>query len=52
MATLAGSSRLGNALRVGVASDESPPEIAAEADLVVEGTDGVLDILRALAGDG
>ena len=45
---LAGSARLGSAVRVGVASKESPPEIAAEADLVVEGTEGVLDILRAL----
>lgn len=45
---LAGSARLGSAVRVGVASEESPPEIAAEADLVVEGTEGVLDILRAL----
>ena len=45
---LAGSARLGSAVRVGVASGESPPEIAAEADLVVEGTEGVLDILRAL----
>ena len=52
MDSLAGSARLGSAVRVGVASEESPPEIAAEADLVVEGTDGVLDILRALTGEG
>jgi trehalose 6-phosphate phosphatase len=45
---LAGTARLGSAVRVGVASEESPPEIAAEADLVVEGTEGVLGILRAL----
>jgi trehalose 6-phosphate phosphatase len=45
---LAGSARLGSAVRVGVASEESPPEIAAEADLVVEGTEGVLGILREL----
>ena len=45
---LADSTRLGSAVRVGVASEESPPEIAAEADLVVDGTEGVLDVLRAL----
>jgi trehalose 6-phosphate phosphatase len=48
LARLAGSSRLGAAVRVGVNSDESPPEIAAEAELVVDGTDGVLEILREL----
>jgi hypothetical protein len=32
-----------------VDSPESPPEIAAEAELVVPGTEGVLDVLRALA---
>lgn len=45
---LAGTPRLGTAVRVGVASPESPPEIAAEADIVVEGTDGVFEILSAL----
>jgi trehalose 6-phosphate phosphatase len=50
LGSLAGSARLGSAVRVGVASDESPPEIAAEADLVVDGTAGVLEILRALEG--
>ena len=47
---LAGSTRLGAAVRVGVDSAESPPEIAAEAELVVDGTEGVLDVLRELAG--
>jgi trehalose 6-phosphate phosphatase len=46
--SLAGGPRLGAAVRIGVASEESPPEITSEADLVVEGTEGVLDILRAL----
>ena len=46
---LAGSPRLGTAVAVGVDSPESPPEIASEAALVVDGTEGVLEILRALA---
>ncbi len=48
MKRLAGGSRLGAAILVGVASAESPPEIEAEADVVVSGTDGVLEILKAL----
>jgi trehalose 6-phosphate phosphatase len=36
------------ALRVGVRSDETPPELEQEADALVEGTDGVRDLLRAL----
>jgi len=35
-------------LRVGVASDEGPPEIETEADIVVDGVDGVGEVLRAL----
>jgi len=50
MKRLAGGSRLGAAILVGVASAESPPEIEAEADVVVSGTDGVLKILKALEG--
>jgi trehalose 6-phosphate phosphatase len=37
-------------LRVGVASDEGPPEIEEQADIVVEGVDGVEELLRQLAG--
>jgi trehalose 6-phosphate phosphatase len=37
-------------LRVGVASDEGPPEITSEADIVVDGVDGVDEVLRALLG--
>jgi trehalose 6-phosphate phosphatase len=48
MARLAGSSHLGTAVRLGVFTEESPAEIESEADLVVSGTDGVLDVLRAL----
>ncbi len=33
---------------VGVASAEGPREITAEADVVVDGTDGFLDLLRSL----
>jgi trehalose 6-phosphate phosphatase len=36
------------ALCIAVASAEGPPELAARADLVVGGTEGVLDVLRAL----
>jgi trehalose 6-phosphate phosphatase len=40
--------RLGTALRVGVRSDEGPPALEAEADVMVDGTDGVRELLRAL----
>ncbi len=40
--------RLAAAVRVGVRSDEGPSELAEEADVMVEGTDGVRDLLRAL----
>jgi trehalose 6-phosphate phosphatase len=45
---LAGDGRLTQAVRVGVRSDEAPEEILAEADVVVEGPDGVKDLLRLL----
>ena len=35
-------------LRVGVASEEGPPEITSEADIVADGVDGVDVVLRAL----
>lgn len=40
---------LATALCVGVASAEGPVEIQAEADIVVGGTDGIIDLLRELA---
>lgn len=40
--------RLETAVRVGVASEEGPPQITAEADLVVEGIQGVARLLDAL----
>jgi trehalose 6-phosphate phosphatase len=35
-------------IRVAVGSAEAPPELLAAADVVVDGTDGVLDLLRRL----
>jgi trehalose 6-phosphate phosphatase len=40
--------RLGHAIKIGVRSDEGPPELAKGADAMVDGTDGVRDLLRAL----
>ena len=40
--------RLGSAVRVGVSSDEGPSELREEADAMVEGTDGVRELLKAL----
>ena len=40
--------RLGYALRVGVSSDEGPPALAEQADLMVDGTAGVRSLLQAL----
>ena len=40
--------RLGYALRVGVRSDETPSALEEEADAMVDGTDGVRDLLREL----
>jgi trehalose 6-phosphate phosphatase len=40
--------RVGRALLVGVRSDETPPGIEREADLVVDGTRGVTELLEAL----
>jgi len=39
---------LSEILRIGVASDEGPPEIETEADIVVDGVDGVGEVLRQL----
>src|ERR671916_3183286 len=38
-------------LRIGVASEEGPPEITSEADIVVDGVEGVSEVLRALLGE-
>jgi trehalose 6-phosphate phosphatase len=42
------SGRLTSALCAAVSSEETPQELAAEADLVVEGTRGVRELLEAL----
>jgi trehalose 6-phosphate phosphatase len=41
--------RLGYAVRVGVASDETPPALQEHADVMVDGTAGVRQLLQALA---
>jgi trehalose 6-phosphate phosphatase len=43
--------RLEHGIRVGVRSEEGPSEIVSEADLVVEGTSGVQELLGALAAE-
>lgn len=48
---LAEEGRITKAIRVGVQSDEAPEEILSEADVVVEGPDGVKDLLRLLLDD-
>lgn len=42
---------IGRALCVGVRSDDGPPEIVAEADLVIDGTDGVQMLLAGLLSE-
>jgi trehalose 6-phosphate phosphatase len=48
---LARDGTLQHAVCVGVRSDDGPPEIEAEADVVVDGTEGVQELLAALAAD-
>ena len=48
LVTLREEGTLKEVLRIGVASEEGPPEITAEADIVVEGVEGVGEVLRAL----
>ncbi|HEY2006224.1 MAG TPA: trehalose-phosphatase [Solirubrobacteraceae bacterium] len=43
--------RLTRTVRVGVGSDEGPSEITAEADVVVDGTEGVSELLSLLVSD-
>ena len=42
---------LSRAIRVGVSSDDGPREIIDEADLVVDGTEGVQQLLSMLVAD-
>lgn len=43
--------RLSKAMRVGVRSEEGPSEITSEADIVVDGTEGVQELLSVLIAD-
>jgi trehalose 6-phosphate phosphatase len=45
------SGRLKHAVRAGVSSDEGPSEITSEADVVVDGTGGVQELLATLVSD-
>jgi trehalose 6-phosphate phosphatase len=45
---LVGEGRLERALLIGVRSDETPPGIEEQADLMVDGTEGVVELLGAL----
>jgi len=47
--TLRDDGRLNDAVCIGVASDESPPEVSREADLTVGGPEGFTRVLEALA---
>jgi trehalose 6-phosphate phosphatase len=47
--TLEHDGALSASVCVGVTSDESPPEVSAEADITVEGPDGFVGVLEALA---
>ena len=47
---LEGEGRISRAIRVGVRSEEAPAEVTGEADLVVEGTAGVQELLATLVG--
>ncbi len=46
--SLVSDGALTTAICVAVSSDEAPPELAAEADLVIDGTSGVRGLLEAL----
>jgi trehalose 6-phosphate phosphatase len=48
---LAQEGRLSHVVKVGVGSNEGPDEISAQADLMVNGTDGVKELLAALIED-
>lgn len=48
---LVAEGRLRRAVRVGVRSEEGPSEIAAEADIAVDGPEGVRELLTVLSGE-
>jgi trehalose 6-phosphate phosphatase len=45
------SGQIQRAIRVGVASEEAPAEVTEEADIVVDGTEGVTTLLAALVAE-
>jgi len=49
LAQLQAAGRLGAAVRIAIASEEAPPEVSAEADLVAHGPAGFIDVLEQLA---
>jgi trehalose 6-phosphate phosphatase len=51
LAELRDSGRVACAVRVGVVSDEGPSAIADEADLTVDGTEGVRELLATLVAE-
>ena len=51
LSTMVEEGRLKRALRVGVSSDESPSAIADEADVVVDGPEGVRELLALLTAE-
>ena len=51
IAKMAEDGRIERAIRVGVSSDEGPSEIVAEADIVVDGTAGVQELLAMLSAE-
>jgi trehalose 6-phosphate phosphatase len=51
LSRLTDDGRLDRAIRVGVSSEEGPSEIAEEADVVVDGTAGVRELLTMLIAD-
>ena len=50
LAAFATAARTACGLRVAVRSAEAPPDLLAEADLVVEGPAGLREFLRGLVG--
>lgn len=51
LAKLVQEGQLQRAVRVGVRSDEGPSEITTEADIVIDGTSGVQELLAMLVAD-
>jgi trehalose 6-phosphate phosphatase len=49
--TLQHDGKLSATACIAVASDESPPEVSQEADLTVDGPEGFVRVLEALAGE-